>query len=172
MSDQVSPRRIFIAGGTGYLGTGLIPQLIRRGHEVSALVRPESAQKLPTRLSAGDRKCYRPLYVWCRGERGRYICPAGGSSETLSLEGSSVPCHRSGLSARIFGDREDGCRESLRLCQRGAPRPHHEGLYRSADGMRSDDPARVVSGLPSCGPGIFWAPGIGGLSSCSPPIGS
>ena len=48
MSDQVSPRRIFIAGGTGYLGTGLIPQLIRRGHEVSALVRPESAQKLPT----------------------------------------------------------------------------------------------------------------------------
>ena len=48
MSDQVSPRRIFIAGGTGYLGTGLIPQLIRRGHEVSTLVRPESAQKLPT----------------------------------------------------------------------------------------------------------------------------
>ena len=47
MNDQVSPRRIFIAGGTGYLGTGLIPQLIRRGHEVSALVRPESAQKLP-----------------------------------------------------------------------------------------------------------------------------
>jgi len=48
MSDQVFLRRIFMAGGTGYLGTGLIPQLIRRGHEVSALVRPESAQKLPT----------------------------------------------------------------------------------------------------------------------------
>ena len=48
MSDpHVSPRRIFIAGGTGYLGAGLIPQLIQQGHEVSALVRPESAHKLP-----------------------------------------------------------------------------------------------------------------------------
>ncbi len=48
MSDQVFLRRIFMAGGTGYLGSGLIPQLIRRGHEVSALVRPESVKKLPT----------------------------------------------------------------------------------------------------------------------------
>ena len=40
-------RRIFITGGTGYMGGRLIPPLVERGHEVVALVRPGSEQKLP-----------------------------------------------------------------------------------------------------------------------------
>ena len=40
-------RRIFIAGGTGYMGSRLIPLLAARGHEVVALVRPGSEDKLP-----------------------------------------------------------------------------------------------------------------------------
>jgi uncharacterized protein YbjT (DUF2867 family) len=40
-------RRIFIAGGTGYMGSRLIPLLAERGHEVVALVRPGSEHKLP-----------------------------------------------------------------------------------------------------------------------------
>lgn len=43
-----SPRRVFLTGGTGYLGRRLIPLLIERGHTVHALTRPGSAQKLPT----------------------------------------------------------------------------------------------------------------------------
>jgi uncharacterized protein YbjT (DUF2867 family) len=39
-------RRVFITGGTGYLGTGLIPILLERGHRVRALVRPASQAKL------------------------------------------------------------------------------------------------------------------------------
>ena len=39
-------RTIFITGGTGYLGRFLIPQLIERGHEVTALVRRGSEKKL------------------------------------------------------------------------------------------------------------------------------
>jgi uncharacterized protein YbjT (DUF2867 family) len=35
-------RRVFIAGGTGYLGSNLIPILLERGHRVRALVRPNS----------------------------------------------------------------------------------------------------------------------------------
>jgi uncharacterized protein YbjT (DUF2867 family) len=38
---------VFIAGGTGYLGTPLIRTLIERGHQVRALVRPGSERKLP-----------------------------------------------------------------------------------------------------------------------------
>jgi len=38
---------LFIAGGTGYLGTRLIAELLRRGHTVRALARKESEQKLP-----------------------------------------------------------------------------------------------------------------------------
>jgi uncharacterized protein YbjT (DUF2867 family) len=40
-------RRVFITGGTGYLGRALIPLLLGRGHEVRALVRRGSESKLP-----------------------------------------------------------------------------------------------------------------------------
>src|SRR5215469_6961901 len=39
---------VFIAGGTGYMGRGLIPRLLERGHEVRALVRPGSEHKVPS----------------------------------------------------------------------------------------------------------------------------
>jgi uncharacterized protein YbjT (DUF2867 family) len=44
---MASTRRVFVTGGTGYLGRPLIARLIERGHTVRALVRPESAGKLP-----------------------------------------------------------------------------------------------------------------------------
>jgi nucleoside-diphosphate-sugar epimerase len=45
-------RNVFIAGGTGYMGQRLIPRLLRRGHEVRALVRPGSEEKLPDGCTA------------------------------------------------------------------------------------------------------------------------
>jgi uncharacterized protein YbjT (DUF2867 family) len=39
--------RVFVTGGTGYIGKRLIPMLAARGHEVTALVRAGSARKLP-----------------------------------------------------------------------------------------------------------------------------
>jgi uncharacterized protein YbjT (DUF2867 family) len=39
--------RVFVTGGTGYIGSRLIPILAERGHEVDALVRPGSQRKLP-----------------------------------------------------------------------------------------------------------------------------
>ena len=41
------PHTIFLAGGTGYMGRKLIPELLARGNEVRALVRPGSGGKLP-----------------------------------------------------------------------------------------------------------------------------
>lgn len=38
---------VFITGGTGYIGSRLIPLLAKRGYEVKALVRKESENKLP-----------------------------------------------------------------------------------------------------------------------------
>jgi uncharacterized protein YbjT (DUF2867 family) len=37
---------IFISGGTGYMGSSLIPRLLSRGHSVRALCRPGSEHKL------------------------------------------------------------------------------------------------------------------------------
>jgi uncharacterized protein YbjT (DUF2867 family) len=48
--------RVFVTGGTGYLGARLIPLLLDRGHRVRALARPESAHRLPAGagLALGD----------------------------------------------------------------------------------------------------------------------
>lgn len=40
-------RCVFITGGTGYIGSRLIPRLLQRGHAVRALVRSGSEKKLP-----------------------------------------------------------------------------------------------------------------------------
>lgn len=40
-------RRVFVTGGTGYMGRGLIERLVARGHDVRALVRAASERKLP-----------------------------------------------------------------------------------------------------------------------------
>jgi uncharacterized protein YbjT (DUF2867 family) len=42
----MTKRRVFITGGTGYLGRALIAELLARGHEVRALVRRGSEAKL------------------------------------------------------------------------------------------------------------------------------
>ena len=40
-------KRVFLTGGTGYIGSRLIPELYAHGHEVHALVRERSRGKLP-----------------------------------------------------------------------------------------------------------------------------
>jgi uncharacterized protein YbjT (DUF2867 family) len=40
-------RTIFITGGTGFMGRSLIPEILKRGHQVRALVRRGSEAKLP-----------------------------------------------------------------------------------------------------------------------------
>lgn len=45
--QSVTPRRVFVTGGTGYMGSCLIPLLLQRGHAVQALVRAGSEHKLP-----------------------------------------------------------------------------------------------------------------------------
>lgn len=39
--------KVFVTGGTGYIGSRLIPLLIQRGHEVKALARQGSETRLP-----------------------------------------------------------------------------------------------------------------------------
>ncbi len=39
--------RVFLSGGTGYMGQAVIPRLLGKGHHVTALVRPGSEQKIP-----------------------------------------------------------------------------------------------------------------------------
>ena len=59
-------RRVFITGGTGYIGSSLIPILLERDHRVRVLVRPGSKAKLPSACevvsgNALDSNTYRQL---------------------------------------------------------------------------------------------------------------
>ena len=47
LPKSADSRRVFIAGGTGYIGSALIPVLLERDHRVRVLVRPGSKAKLP-----------------------------------------------------------------------------------------------------------------------------
>jgi len=44
--------KVFITGGTGYMGSRLIPLLVQRGHAVKALVRQGSEAKVPAGATA------------------------------------------------------------------------------------------------------------------------
>jgi nucleoside-diphosphate-sugar epimerase len=43
----MEPIRVFVTGGTGFIGRALVPQLIARRHEVTMLVRPGRGIKVP-----------------------------------------------------------------------------------------------------------------------------
>lgn len=45
--NPVHPLDVFMTGGTGYMGSRLVPPLLARGHRVTLLVRPGSERKVP-----------------------------------------------------------------------------------------------------------------------------
>lgn len=70
LPKSADARRVFITGGTGYLGNNLIPVLIERGHRVRALVRPGSQGTVPLGCevvtgNALDANTYRQLIRPC-----------------------------------------------------------------------------------------------------------
>lgn len=66
LPKSAESRRVFITGGTGYIGGSLIPILIERDHRVRVMVRPGSKAKLPAACEvvsgdALDANSYRKL---------------------------------------------------------------------------------------------------------------
>ena len=69
-------RNVFITGGTGYLGSRLIPRLVARGHAVRALVRPGSEGKLPAGCEAVAGDALRRGDLRRGGAARRHLRPA------------------------------------------------------------------------------------------------
>jgi len=66
----MTPRGVFVAGATGYLGRAAIPRLLARGHAVRALVRPGSEARVPPGAEAV------PGEALVRESFERYVAPA------------------------------------------------------------------------------------------------
>ena len=74
-------KRIFLTGATGFLGTALLSELLRRGHTVTALVRAQQG------LSAGDRLKnrlldYDPQFPWNRFSGRNLIAVEGDTTQS------------------------------------------------------------------------------------------
>src|SRR5881394_1517785 len=100
-------RRVFITGGTGYMGRALIGELVARGHEVRALVRRGSEGKLRAGVEAvvGD-----PL------DESSFAASVAPSDPFVQLGG--VPRPR--LRRRGSFERLISCRGALRSMRRAA----------------------------------------------------
>ena len=51
MSSEPAGLHVFVTGATGYIGRRLVGALVARGHAVRALVRPESAGRVPANVT-------------------------------------------------------------------------------------------------------------------------
>ena len=74
-------KRIFLTGATGFLGTALLSELLRRGHTVTALVRAQQG------LSAGDRLKnrlldYDPKFPWDQFSGPNLIAVEGDTTQS------------------------------------------------------------------------------------------
>ncbi len=80
--NQPTTRNIFVTGGTGYMGSCLIPLLVQRGHTVQALVRAGSEHKLPAHC--------KPVVADALLQ-GSYVEAARGTDTLVHLIGVSHP---------------------------------------------------------------------------------
>lgn len=86
---EVPPRQIFVTGGTGFIGRHLIPELLRRGHSVTALARPGSEKRLPPgcAVRSGGRS-----FTWAIGN------PLDGETYRKEVSSATTFVHLVGVS--------------------------------------------------------------------------
>jgi uncharacterized protein YbjT (DUF2867 family) len=59
--------RIFLTGGSGYIGRATIAELVRRGHSVEALARSEQSAQAVTGTGRSRQQTYRDVGDhWCQ----------------------------------------------------------------------------------------------------------
>jgi uncharacterized protein YbjT (DUF2867 family) len=58
-------KHIFVSGGTGFIGQAVVPELMRQGHEVTALVRRGSESKLSPLVTRIEGNALDPTTIDC-----------------------------------------------------------------------------------------------------------
>src|SRR5437868_5005991 len=103
--------RVVLAGGSGFLGTGLGPELVARGYEVVVL----------TRGAAGGTERRLPNGVcgvnWDARTAGPWARELDGAAAIVNLVGRSVDCRKTEANRRvILESRVDSVRALAAAC--------------------------------------------------------
>ena len=77
----MNPKRIILAGGSGFIGTALAHELIRRGHEVIVLTRS------PRKRTDGVREV-----AWDGIKLGEWVPCLDGAEAVVNLTGKNINC--------------------------------------------------------------------------------
>jgi NAD(P)H-binding len=132
-------RCVFVAGGTGYLGRPLIERLLKRGHEVRALVRAGSERRLPVGCQVIEGNALSPQLLRWADRASRGIYSAGRSRTSEPGKGRTVLAGRSNRGAECSQSGNTERSAAFRLSKRGVPRPGYESLHRSARRVRGSN---------------------------------
>lgn len=153
--------KVFVTGGSGYLGSRLIADLLKRGHEVSGLVRAKSAPKLPAgaRVVLGD-----PLLIDSFGEHVRghdtfvHLVGVGRPSPWMAQQFRDIDL--SSIKAALYAAQRVGVQHFVYISV-----AHPAPIMQAYINVRMEGEARVrVGGIPATilrpwyvlGPGRRW----------------
>ena len=130
---------VFITGGTGYMGQRLIARLLKRGHDVRALVRPGSEKKLPAGCTPVSGNALDGVSYAGRVPPSDTFVQLVGVAHPSPGESGGISGGGPGLWAGSRRRGEIGRGSALCLFERGSSSAHDACLHRGAFRMRGRD---------------------------------
>ena len=120
--------RIFVSGGTGYLGLAVISALLKRGHSVKALARSGSERKLPQGVEISIGNALDDRTFSCAGYD-TFIhligTPHPAPWKGAEFRAIDLPALQASVKAAV-----DGEISHFLFSKRGPAGPNHAGLHR------------------------------------------
>lgn len=127
------PGRIVIAGGSGFVGKGLMTEFLGAGHEVVVLSR------------SGSRESEVRFVAWDGQRLGEWVAELEGAQAVINLAGRSVDCVWDEQNRREIRDSRVDATRAIGMALSACSRPPEVWINASAIGYYGDTGSQEVS---------------------------
>ena len=153
---------VFLTGGTGFMGSSLVRELLRRGHQVRALVRPGSESKLATGCEAVPGDALSAESLCGTNSPGGYLRAPGWCGPSQPAKGRGISRDRFEVVPGSGAGGGSKRRAPFRIPQCRAAGPDHAGIPGGPRGRGTNGPGErhgrdLRSSLVCAGPGTSVA---------------